>query len=66
VIGPAKGIVGGILSKQAGVVGLGPEVTGCGESIQGEVLALCAFQRTVALIPNEGKTGTAHASGQGK
>src|ERR1039458_1243835 len=66
VIGPPEGIIGGILGEGAAVISLRTEVTGCGESIQGEVLAFCTFQRTVAFIPDEGKTRTANASGQRK
>src|SRR5258706_7890953 len=66
MMGPPKGVLGGILPEEAAVVSLGTEVTGCGESIQGEVLAFCTFQGTVALIPDESKTRTADASGQGK
>jgi hypothetical protein len=66
MIGPPKGVIGRILPEEAAVVSLGTEVTGCGERIQSEVLALCAFQGTVALVSDKSKTRTADASGQGK
>src|SRR5258708_3127592 len=64
MIGSSKCVISGVLDKEAAVVRLGTEVTGCNKSIQREVLALCALQGTIALISDKGKTLAANASGQ--
>ncbi len=59
VVGMPEGIVGGILGKGAGVIRLGTDVIGRGETIESEVFTLCAFEWVVALIADEGEAWAA-------
>src|SRR3984957_13238623 len=60
----AESLVSGILGQRAGKISLGTKVTRCGKGIEREVIALSAFQRVVAPVVNEGKTGTADSRRQ--
>ena len=66
MIGAPKGVIGGILSESASEISLRTKVTGCGKAIEGEVLALGAFERIVPFVADEGEARTADARGQRK
>ena len=66
VLGTTKGIVGGILGESASEIGLRTKVTGCGETVEREVLALGTFEWIVALVADECNAGTTDARRQRK
>ncbi len=66
MVGPAEGVVSGILGKGAAVVRLRSHIAGSGESVEGEVLTLGAFERIITLVADEGEARSAHMGWQGK
>src|SRR5208283_2319706 len=66
MFGGAEGVVGGILGQSATVIGLGTEVLGCRETVQGEVLTFGTFEGVVAPVADKGQARTADTRGERK